>query len=210
VWTRFPSQASATDISTLPAALSCTRACASVAWALSSASRPRTHRSVASMQTLLRSYRCCGPPVWPVTRYDFGSVQAWSGMVSNGFGSARPVKRAGFGKLWRPACYGPARHELQAGTAAARKPATAHRLTTYPSRPPPSPAHSTTPPDPSPVGHTTLTATPCSVLPRRFGGGAPRCRTASPRLLDVGPSVVATSSGAPSSSLPPSVYSGTP
>jgi hypothetical protein len=94
--------------------------------------------------------------------------------------------------------------------AAARKPAIAHRLTTYPSRPSPSLAHSATPPDPSPVGHTTLTATPRSVLPRRFGGGAPRRRTASPRLLDVGPSAVATDSGSLSSSLPPSVYSGTP
>lgn len=62
-WTRFPSQASATDISTLPAALSCTRACASVAWALSSASRPCTDRSVASMQTPPRSF-----PFWSRSR----------------------------------------------------------------------------------------------------------------------------------------------
>jgi hypothetical protein len=66
----------------------------------------------------------CGPPVWPVTRHDYGPVQARPGTVSNGFGSVRPIKRAGFGRLWRPACHGPAWHKLQARTAAARKPAT--------------------------------------------------------------------------------------
>ena len=61
----------------------------------------------------------------PVARHDFSPVQARPDTDSSGFGPAWPVKRAGFGRLRRPACYGPARHELQAGTTAARKKLTA-------------------------------------------------------------------------------------
>jgi hypothetical protein len=62
----------------------------------------------------------CGPPIWPVARHEFSPVQTRPGTVGYGPGPARPVYRAGYGQIRRPAGFGPARHDKWVGPTAAR------------------------------------------------------------------------------------------